>query len=45
LERGLEQGRKEEKIETAKNLLKNGISLEIIMKSTGLSEEELNSLL
>lgn len=41
---GMEQGRKEEKIETAKNLLKNGVSLEIVMKSTGLTEEEINRL-
>jgi len=44
LEEGIEQGEKKAKIETAKNLLKNGISLEIIMKSTGLSEEEINLL-
>lgn len=39
-----QKGKKEANIETAKNLLKNGVSKEIIMKSTGLTEEELGLL-
>ena len=37
-------GRIKEKIEIAKNLLKNGVSIEIIKKSTGLSKDEINNL-
>jgi len=43
IEQGIEQGEKKAKIETAKNLLENGVSLEIVMNSTGLTEEEINS--
>ena len=32
------------KIEIAKNLLKNGVDIEIIMNSTGLTEKEINDL-
>ncbi len=31
-------------IEVAKNLLKNEVNIEIIIKSTGLTEEEINQL-
>lgn len=49
---GIQQGRVEGKVEgireaqisMARNLLKNGISLELIMESTNLSREELVSL-
>ena len=48
LEQGLEQGIKEgisqNKIEIAKNLLKEKISIDIISKTTGLSEEEIGKL-
>ncbi|PIE78459.1 MAG: hypothetical protein CSA15_07625 [Candidatus Delongbacteria bacterium] len=52
LKEGMEKGRKEGieigvekgKIETAKNLLKNGVSVDIIKSSTGLSEEDIESL-
>lgn len=37
---GLEKGRKA-LIKSAKNLFKNGVSIEIISSSTGLSKEEL----
>ncbi len=43
-EEGREEGRVEEKIEIAKNLLKLGISYEIIETSTGLSKEEIQKL-
>ena len=41
---GLEEGAKAKEIEIAKNLLKDGISIEVISKNTGLSEEELEEL-
>ncbi|HHR6189912.1 TPA: Rpn family recombination-promoting nuclease/putative transposase, partial [Providencia alcalifaciens] len=50
-EKGIEKGRKEERVlayqrqlNMARNLLKNGVSLELIVESTGLSREELTSL-
>ncbi|MEY0225552.1 hypothetical protein AB7W58_19580 [Providencia rettgeri] len=47
-EEGREEGRKEgiqdARITLARNFLRNGVSLEIIMESTGLSREELISL-
>ena len=43
-EEGREQGRKERNIEIAKELKKNGISVDIIMQSTGLSKEEIDKL-
>ena len=39
-----EEGQKEEKIEIAKNLLKNKVDISIIASSTGLTENEINSL-
>ena len=36
-QKGLEPG----KLEDARNLLENGVSLEIILESTGLTEEQL----
>lgn len=42
---GFEAGAKAEKISIAKNLLKDGISIEIVSKNTGLSAEEVNKLL
>ena len=41
---GLEQGVEQSKIETAKNLLTNAISLEIIAKCTGLPLEKVKEL-
>ena len=41
---GMEKGKKEGKIETAKNLLSMGMSIEVIIKATGLSEDEVNQL-
>ena len=42
---GLEEGKKEEKISFAKNLLKDGMSIESVSKNTGLSIEELQKLI
>ena len=41
---GISQGKSKEKIEIAKNLLKNKVDISIIASSTGLTEEEINSL-
>jgi len=41
---GLEKGRKEEKLENARNLKQLGVSTEIIMQATGLSSEEIEGL-
>lgn len=51
LEKGLEKGIEQERarayqrqLDMARNLLKNGVSLDLIVESTGLSREELFSL-
>ena len=41
---GIEKGEKKGKIEVAKNGLKEGLSIDIIMKLTGLTEKEINEL-
>ncbi|EMC8781251.1 hypothetical protein VMZ82_004162 [Providencia rettgeri] len=43
-EEGREEGMREAKIVMARSLLKNGVSLDLIIESTGLSREELISL-
>ncbi|CAG9435267.1 hypothetical protein NVI2019_OHEONHNH_03881 (plasmid) [Providencia alcalifaciens] len=50
-EKGIEKGREEERVlayqrqlNMARNLLKHGVSLDLIVESTGLSREELISL-
>ena len=47
-EKGLSQGRQEGlsqgKQEVIMNMVKNGMSVELISKATGLSEEEINTL-
>ena len=42
---GIEQGAKEEKIQIAKNMLKEKVSIEFIIKVTGLSKEEVEQLI
>ncbi|WP_387692460.1 Rpn family recombination-promoting nuclease/putative transposase [Photorhabdus sp. RM71S] len=44
LERGIEQGREEGKVETAQALLRHGVSLDIIVTSTGLSRDKIEAL-
>ncbi len=44
LEQGLEQGSLSEKKEIAKSMLKNGIDIDIIVKCTGLSKNEIENL-
>ena len=41
---GIEKGRNEEKTQTARRLKSAGVSLDIIIKATGLSEEEIQKL-
>jgi predicted transposase/invertase (TIGR01784 family) len=41
---GNEQGQQDREIEIARDLKKLGVAVDIIMKSTGLSEEEINEL-
>ena len=41
---GRAEGRAEEKLENARNLKSLGVSMEIIMKATGLSAEEIEKL-
>lgn len=44
LQEGFQKGQEEANITTARNLLEQGVNIEIIMKSTGLSREKLISL-
>ena len=44
IEKGMEQGINSRNIEIAKNLMQNGVDIETIIKSTGLSKEEINKL-
>ncbi len=41
---GVKEGEKSEKLKIAKNLLKEKVSIEIIIKVTGLKEEDLKQL-
>ena len=45
LQQGLLQGEKRKAVIIAQNLLSMGISKEDIMEATGLSEEELNTII
>ncbi len=44
IEKGSKEGRREATLAIARELLQNGVELDIVMKSTGLSEEELAGL-
>ena len=44
IEKGIEQGENKKSIEIAKALLKNNVDIDIIINSTGLSKEEIESL-
>lgn len=39
-----EEGKKVREFEIAKELIRNGVSIEIVIKSTGLTKEELDDL-
>jgi len=41
---GIRKGTKEEKIEIAKDMFKNGVSVDEIIKYTGLSDDELKKV-
>ncbi|MCE1713862.1 ISNCY family transposase, partial [Enterobacter hormaechei] len=43
-QKGRREGLEEGKLETARALLQNGVSLEIIIRSTGLSREKIEAL-
>ncbi|PHM46192.1 putative transposase [Xenorhabdus mauleonii] len=43
-QKGREEGRKEANLETARALLRNGVSLDIIITSTGLSRDQIETL-
>ena len=45
LDTARDEGKIEGKIEVAKNLLKNGVSIDLIVKTTGLSEKEIKDLI
>ncbi len=44
IKQGIEQGREEGKLETARALLRHGVSLDIIVTSTGLSRDKIEAL-
>ena len=41
---GWEEGRAEERLETARRMRSDGLSMEMVVRYTGLSEEEINNL-
>ena len=41
---GIAQGKKESILETARNMLKDNLDIEMICKYTGLTREEINNL-
>ncbi len=41
---GIDKGSQDEKIKIAKNLLKDGVNIDKIVKYTGLSKEEIEKL-
>ncbi|MRI64248.1 Rpn family recombination-promoting nuclease/putative transposase [Ornithobacterium rhinotracheale] len=43
-EQGREEGREEEKLKIAKNLLESNVSIEVIIKTTGLTQEQIEHL-
>ncbi len=44
IEQGIELGREKGKVETARALLRHGVSLDIIVTSTGLSRDKIEAL-
>jgi predicted transposase/invertase (TIGR01784 family) len=43
-EEGIEEGKDERTLEIARELKRSGVSIDVIMKSTGLSKEEIEKL-
>ncbi|MGG0824161.1 Rpn family recombination-promoting nuclease/putative transposase [Paenibacillus turicensis] len=44
LEKGKQQGERQKALEIAKNLLKEGLAIDLVSKATGISEKEIMSL-
>ena len=44
MEKGLEKGERKKQIEVAKKLLENKIDIDIIIKTTGLTKEEIENI-
>jgi len=44
MKKGMEKGIEKGKIETARNLKQLGVSIDVIVQATGLSEEEVQQL-
>ena len=44
IQKGILEGAKNQKLSTAKALKENNVSIDIIVKSTGLTEDEINSI-
>lgn len=44
IEKGIKKGRQEEKREMAQNLLREGVDIEIIMRASGLTKEEIEKI-
>jgi predicted transposase/invertase (TIGR01784 family) len=42
---GFEKGMKQKAVQAARELLKNGVSIDIIVKSSGLTKEEIKKLI
>ncbi|MCB8815264.1 Rpn family recombination-promoting nuclease/putative transposase [Desulfosporosinus shakirovi] len=45
MEKGIEKGMEKGKLEVAENLLRLGMGVDMIMKATGLSEEEIRKIM
>ena len=45
MEKGIEKGMEKGKLEVAENLLRLGMGIDMIIKATGLSEEEIRKIM
>ncbi|SDH84185.1 conserved hypothetical protein (putative transposase or invertase) [Desulfosporosinus hippei DSM 8344] len=45
IEKGIEKGMEKGKLEVAENLLRLGMGIDMIIKATGLSEEEIRKIM
>lgn len=45
IEKGMEKGVEKGKLEVAENLLRLGMGIDVIIKATGLSEEEVRKIM
>ncbi len=44
MKKGMQQGKKQGKLETAQNMIENGINIDVIVRYTGLSRKEIEKL-